>query len=135
MNKTILIGRLTADPTLKFTPGTGVAVTTFSIAVDRKFNKDKEKKEVDFVPIVVWGKSAESCANFTAKGKLIGISGRIQTRNYKNKKDETIYVTEIIAEEVQFLEWSKKPGVGAATESESTGEGLTPVDGDDIPFN
>ena len=105
MNKVVLIGRLTKNPELRFTPGTGLAVSTFTIAVDRRANKEG-KKETDFIPIVVWGKQGENVANYMSKGKLIGISGRIQTRNYEGKDGIKRYVTEIVADEVQFLERS-----------------------------
>ena len=105
MNKVVLIGRLTKNPELRFTPGTGKAVATFTIAVDRRTNKEG-KKETDFIPIVVWGKQGENVANYMSKGKLIGISGRIQTRNYEAKDGTKRYVTEIVADEVQFLERS-----------------------------
>jgi len=106
MNKIVLIGRLTKDPELKFTPGAGTAVATFILAVDRKFKREGQP-ETDFIPIVVWGKQAENTANYTAKGKLVGIAGRIQTRNYEAKDGTKRYVTEVVAEEVQFLEWVK----------------------------
>jgi len=130
MNKVVLIGRLTKDAELKYTPGTGAAVTTFTIAVDRRFSKDKEK-ETDFVPVVVWGKQAESTATYTKKGKLIGIVGRIQTRNYDAKDGTKRYVTEVVAEEVQFLEWASKPG---QTQAHDNNEEMTPIDDGDIPF-
>jgi single-strand DNA-binding protein len=146
MNKIVLIGRLTKDPELKFTPGTGTAVATFTLAVDRRFSKDNQK-EADFIPIVVWGKQAESTANYMSKGKLIGISGRIQTRNYDAKDGTKRYVTEVVAEEVQFLEWGGANGnknVSGNNNSEDTnqggsdgknfGEEMTPVDDGDIPF-
>lgn len=133
MNKVVLIGRLTADPELKFTPGTGTAVATFYIAVDRRFKKEGAEKEADFIPIVVWGKQGENCANFTAKGKLIGISGRLQTRSYDAKDGTKRYVTEVIAEEVQFIEWARKAGQ-KQNQTETYGEDLTPVDDGDIPF-
>ena len=131
MNKTTLIGRPTKDPELKFTPGTGTAVTTFTLAVDRQFKKDGQK-EADFIPVVVWGKMAEATANYSAKGKLIGIAGRIQTRNYDAKDGTKRYVTEVVAEEVQFLEWDSKPGQ-AAQENNSNGE-MTEVNDGDVPF-
>lgn len=150
MNKVVLIGRLTKDPELRFTPGMGKAVTTFTIAVDRRFSKDGQK-EADFVPIVVWGKQAESTANYMSKGKLIGISGRIQTRSYEAKDGSRRYVTEVIAEEVQFLEWGEKTSRNSHNENlnenssadadknkgfneEIYGEDITPVDDGDIPF-
>ncbi|MHC1684974.1 MAG: single-stranded DNA-binding protein [Clostridiaceae bacterium] len=142
MNKVVLIGRLVRDPELKFTPGTGTAVTNFTMAVDRKvFSKDA-KKEADFIPVIVWGKQAESVANYVSKGKLIGVSGRIQTRSYDAKDGSKRFVTEIVAEEVQFLEWgggqkertstdSYNPsGMGGSFEDEF----MSPVDDGEIPF-
>ena len=134
MNKIILIGRLTKDPELKFTAGAGTAVATFTLAVDRRFSKDKEK-ECDFIPIVVWGKQAEATANYTAKGKLISIAGRLQVRNYDAKDGTKRYVTEVIAEEVQFIEWAKS---GIVDSSKDTGDYSTEVKFDkdsDIPFS
>lgn len=127
MNKSILIGRIANDIDLKITPGNGTAVATFTIAVDRRFFKDGQK-EADFIPVVVWGKQAESTANYMSKGKMIGVSGRIQTRSYDAKDGTKRYVTEVIADEVQFLE---RGNGGQAN------EGFTPVDPDEegeIPF-
>lgn len=138
MNRVNLIGRLTKDPELRFTPGTGMAVSTFTIAIDRrKANKDG-KKEADFIPIVVWGKQGESVANYMSKGRLIGISGRIQTRNYEGKDGIRRYVTEIVADEVQFLDYKNNSSNNVANDNNSTSydSGWTdPVDDDDeIPF-
>ena len=132
MNRVVLIGRLTKNPELRFTPGTGLAVSTFTIAVDRKFSK--EKKETDFIPIVVWGKQGEAAANNLSKGRLVGISGRIQTRNYEGKDGIRRYVTEIVADEVKFLE--KKNDVSNDTLDSNYDDGWNdPVeDGDEIPF-
>lgn len=132
MNKTILIGRLTKDPELKYTPGTGTAVTTFTLAVDRRFSKDGQK-EADFISIVVWGKQAESTATYMNKGKMMGISGRIQTRSYDAKDGTKRYITEVVADEVQFLEFGgKKEG------HTNPGSGFQEVDPNDeegeIPF-
>ena len=98
----MLIGRLTKDVELKFTPGNGTAVCSGTLAVDRR-TKDGQR-EADFIPIVVWGKTAENTANFTHKGSLIGVSGRIQVRSYDAKDGTKRYVTEVVAEEVQFLD-------------------------------
>lgn len=148
MNKVVLIGRLTKDPELKFTPGTGTAVATFTLAVDRRFSKDSQR-EADFIPIVVWGKQAESTANYMSKGKLIGIFGRIQTRSYDAKDGTRRYVTEVVAEEVQFLEWGNgnKAVMPSLNENdpeefsrtsgfneEAYGVDITPIDDGDIPF-
>lgn len=103
MNKTILIGRLTADPTLRYTQS-GKAVASFTLAVNRKFKRD----EADFIPIVVFNKPAEACANYLKKGSQVAVEGRIQTRNYENQEGKKVYVTEIVAEEVEFL--SKSTG-------------------------
>jgi len=127
MNKVTLIGRLTADPILKYTPGAGTAVTTLTLAIDRRTGKDSDKKEADFIPVVIWGKQAEATAQYVSKGKLLAVSGRIQTRNY-DKDGRKVYVTEVVAEDVQFIEWSKKG-------SESGGySDMEPVDDSEIPF-
>jgi len=138
MNKSILIGRLTADPSLKFLPGNGTANCTFVLAVDRRFSKDG-KKEADFIPIVVWGKQAEATANYSAKGKLISIAGRIQTRNYQNKEGNKIYVTEVVAEEVQFIEWADKPSDNNNDTADNnsgyqTNDDITEIDDGSTPF-
>lgn len=105
MNKVVLIGRLTKDPELKFTPGSGAAVTTLTLAVDR-YNTKTNKKEADFIPVVIWGKQAESTANYLVKGSQAAISGRIQTRTYETKDGSKRYITEVVADMsggVQFL--------------------------------
>jgi len=133
MNKVVLIGRLTKDPELKFTPGTGTAVATFTLAVDRRFSKDGQK-EADFIPIVVWGKQAESTANHSAKGKLISIAGRIQTRSYDAKDGTKRYVTEVVADEVQFIEWASS-GQTAVTLKNQEEYNEVPIDEEgEIPF-
>lgn len=144
MNKVVLIGRLTKDPELKFTPGNGTAVSTFTLAVDRRGSKDGQK-EADFISVVAWGKTAELVANYMSKGKLLGVSGRIQARSYDAKDGTKRYVTEVVAEEVQFLEWGNKqamPGENPGNSSPSTnmfneeayGDSMTPIDDGDIPF-
>ena len=108
MNSVILIGRLTRDPELRYIPSTGNALTTFSIAVDRAFTGKDGQKQTDFFNIVVWGKSAEYCANYLAKGRLAAVKGSIQNRTYDTKEGEKRYITEIVAENVQILEWGDK---------------------------
>lgn len=133
MNKVVLIGRLTKDPELKYTPGNGTAVTTINLAVDRRYNPEG-KKEADFIPIVIWGKSAESTAQHMRKGLLMGVAGRIQTRSYDAKEGGKRYLTEVVAEEIQFLEWAKKDGDAAYSSSGFDTDDMTPVDDGDIPF-
>ncbi|WP_152080832.1 single-stranded DNA-binding protein [Sporolactobacillus terrae] len=103
INRVVLVGRLTKAPELRYTPN-GVAVTSFTLAVNRPFKKQDGEQEADFIPIVVWRKAAENAANFLNKGSLAGIDGRIQTRNYENNEGKRVYVTEVIADSVQFLE-------------------------------
>lgn len=103
MNKTMIIGRLTRDPEIKYTQG-GTGVININLAVERRFKKEGQP-DADFIPVVIWGKQAETTAKYTAKGKLIAVSGRIQTRNYEHQDGYKVYVTEIVAEEVQFLEY------------------------------
>lgn len=133
MNKVTLIGRLTKDPELKFTPREGKAVATFTLAVDRR-GKDG-KKEADFIPIVVWGKQAENTANYTAKGSLVGVAGRIQTRSYDAKDGGKRYITEVVAEEVQFLSKGNSTPSNFA-QSENSSDEMTLIDdpNSEIPF-
>ncbi len=135
MNKVVLVGRLTKDPELKFAQGTGTAVTTFTIAVNRRY-KSEGQPEADFIPVVVFGKTAEATANYMSKGKLISVSGNIQTRTYDAKDGTKRYVTEVIADEVDFLEWGDKKGSGGPTNGVDSIEynGATPIDDGDIPF-
>jgi single-strand DNA-binding protein len=104
LNRVILIGRLTKDPELRYTPA-GVAVTQFTLAVDRPFtNQQTREREADFIPVVTWRQLAETCANYLRKGRLAAVEGRIQVRNYDNNEGRKVYVTEVIADNVRFLE-------------------------------
>lgn len=110
LNRVILIGRLTRDPELRYTPA-GVAVTQFTLAVDRPFsNQQNQQREADFLNIVTWRQLAETCANYLRKGRLTAVEGRIQVRNYDNNEGKRVYVTEIIADNVRFLESSNSGG-------------------------
>jgi single-strand DNA-binding protein len=132
MNKVVLIGRATKDPELKFTPGTGTAVCTLTMAVDRRTSKEGQR-EADFIPVVIWGKQAENTATYVAKGKMLGVSGRIQTRSYDAKDGTKRYITEVVAEEVQFIEWAQQKGQQQSNAGYS--EDITPIDDDgEIPF-
>ncbi len=105
LNRVILIGRLTRDPELRYTPS-GVAVTQFSLAVDRPFSNQQGEREADFINIVTWRQLAETCANYLRKGRLTAVEGRIQVRNYENNEGRRVYVTEVVADNVRFLESS-----------------------------
>lgn len=103
MNRVVLVGRLTKDPDLRITPN-GVAVATFTLAVNRTFANQQGEREADFIQCVVWRRQAENVANYLKKGSLAGVDGRIQTRNYEGQDGRRVYVTEVVAENVQFLE-------------------------------
>jgi single-strand DNA-binding protein len=102
INRCVLVGRLTKDPELRYTPN-GVAVATFTLAVNRQFANQQGEREADFLNIVVWRKVAENVANYLKKGSLAGVDGRIQVRTHE-KDGKRQYFTEIIADTVQFLE-------------------------------
>ncbi|ETT50215.1 single-stranded DNA-binding protein [Paenibacillus sp. FSL P4-0176] len=111
LNRVILIGRLTRDPELRYTPA-GVAVTQFTLAVDRPFTSQGGEKEADFIPVVTWRQLAETCANYLRKGRLAAVEGRIQVRNYENNEGKRVYVTEVIADNVRFLESANRDNSG-----------------------
>lgn len=102
LNRIVLIGRLTKDVDLAFT-STGVAVSKFTLAVDRNRKNANGEKETDFINIVVWQKQAENCANYLSKGKLAAVDGRLQIRSYDGQDGQKRYVTEVVAESVRFL--------------------------------
>jgi single-strand DNA-binding protein len=102
LNRVVLVGRLTKDPDLRYTPN-GVAVANFTLAVNRPFKNDGEQ-QADFINCVVWRRPAENLANFMGKGSLVGVDGRVQTRSFDNQEGKKVYVTEIVADSVQFLE-------------------------------
>ena len=113
MNSVILIGRLTRKPELRYSnSGNQTAIARFSLAVDRPFSRDQEKG-ADFINIVVFGKQAENCEKFLAKGRLVGVQGRLQTGSYTNKDGATVYTTDVVADRVEFLEWGDRPAAGS----------------------
>lgn len=103
INRVVLVGRLTRDADLRYSP-TGKPVANFTLAVNRPFTNQQGEREADFVNCVVWGKPAENLSNYTGKGDLIGVDGRLQTRSYQDQNGKTVYVTEVNAESVQFLQ-------------------------------
>ena len=140
MNSVSLIGRLTRDPDVRYTAGTQMAVCRFSIAIDRPPRQNGEK-QTDFPNIVVFGKQAESCERYLAKGRLVGVQGRIQTGSYTNKDGATVYTTDVVADRVEFLEWGDRPsgqrqqsyGQQSQAQDEFTPGGFSEIE-DDIPF-
>ncbi|MFS1511859.1 single-stranded DNA-binding protein [Chengkuizengella sp. SCS-71B] len=132
LNRVILIGRLTKDPDLRYTPN-GIGTCNFTLAVERSFSNNG-KKETDFIKIVTWKKLAETCANYLGKGRLIGLDGRLQIRNYENNEGRKVYVSEVVAESVRFLEHkdvSEAEEVGNFTDGNSKPIELSD---DDLPF-
>lgn len=102
MNKIILIGRLTRDPELRYTPN-GAAVCSFTLAVDRPFTNQGGNREADFINIVVWNKQGENCAKYLSKGRQAAVEGRLQIRSYEGNDGQRRYVTEVIADRVEFI--------------------------------
>ena len=133
LNRAILIGRLTRDPELRYSPN-GVAVTQFTLAIDRPF-QNSGQREADFIPVVTWRQLAEACANYLKKGRLCAVEGRIQTRNYDNNEGRKVYVTEVIADNVRFLDSSRGNGSdhGHADIPPDDGKPLD-ISDDDLPF-
>lgn len=132
MNSVVLIGRLTADPTVRYT-GDQMAVASFTLAIDRPQRADKEKA-TDFPRVTVFGKQAENCERFLKKGRLVAIEGRIQTGSYTNKDGQKVYTTDVVANRVEFLEWGDKADEKSTTPQEGIPAGFQVIDDDDIPF-
>lgn len=140
LNRVILIGRLTKDPELRYTPS-GVANCTYTLAVDRPFTNQGGEREADFLQIVTWRQLAETCANYLKKGRLTAVEGRVQVRSYENNEGKRVYVTEIVADNVRFLESSKNDNAGrqqAGTKSNNDpfSDDGKPIDiaDEDLPF-
>lgn len=120
INRVVLVGRLTKDPELRFTPG-GDAVATFTLAVNRAYKSQSGEREADFINCVIWRKPAENVANFLKKGSLAGVEGRIQTRKYEGQDGKKVYVTEVQADSVQFLD-PKSSSQGGSQSQQQNGQ-------------
>lgn len=107
LNRIVLIGRLTKDVDLRFT-ATGKPTANFTLAVDRPYRNQQGEKEADFIPVVVWNKLAEHCANYIGKGRLVAVDGRLQIRSYDGNDGQRKYITEVVAETVKFLDRPKE---------------------------
>nr|DAJ59852.1 MAG TPA: Single strand binding protein [Caudoviricetes sp.] len=129
MNKVILMGRLTKDPEVRYTQATNTMVTSFTLAVNRRFVKQGEERQADFINIVAWNKTAEFVSKYFSKGQQVGVIGRIQTRNYDNEEGIKHYVTEVIAEEVYFAGEKKD-----AEQNDTTTADFEITNSDDLPF-
>jgi len=153
VNNVALIGRLTKDPELRFISGSGMAVAQFTLAVDKNLSREKKqqfeqqnKPTADFIRIVVWGKQAENCANYLEKGKKVAIQGSISVTSYKSNTGETRYSTDVVANNVEFIEWGDKRQPGAPQQQQKPAGNFQAFDedfandfraiedDDDIPF-
>ena len=128
-NLVFLIGRLTKDPEVRYTSGTQMAVCTFTLAIDRPVKAGAEK-QTDFPRVTVFGKQAENCERFLAKGRLVGVQGRLQTGSYTNRDGATVYTTDVVADRVEFLEFAERE---QSKEQETVPQGFAAVT-EDIPF-
>ncbi|MCX8129881.1 MAG: single-stranded DNA-binding protein [Clostridia bacterium] len=138
MNKVILMGRLTKEPELRYTSTNNTAVCSFTLAIDRKFSKQGEEKQADFIPVVAWSKLGEFCGKYFQKGRQVVVVGRIQTRTWDDSEGKKHYVTEVVAEEAYFADSKKGEGMpsrntGGAGSDQT--DGFYPIDDDDeLPF-
>jgi single-strand DNA-binding protein len=140
MNHIVLIGRLTRDPELRYTPN-GVAVTNFDLAVDRPTLNQAGEREADFIRIIAWQKQAELCANYLKKGRLVAVEGRLQIRSYEAQDGQKRRVAEVVANQVQFLDRSRDEGTASGSgtpnrenRTESPREDPEGINLDDLPF-
>ena len=138
MNKVILIGNLTKDPELTTTTS-GISVCRFSLAVSRRFTNSEGERETDFINVVVWRNLADNCHKFLRKGSKAAVVGNIQTRSYDAQDGSKRYVTEVVAEEVEFVGARVSEGEGMPSDEGTSGEEggatkLTPIQDDQLPF-
>lgn len=128
LNHVVLIGRLVRDPELRYTPN-GIAVGTFTLAVDRPYSNQQGERDADFIDIVVWRQLAETCANHLSKGRLVAVAGRLQIRSYETQDGQKRRAAEVVANEVRFLDRPTRQGSGA----DALGTEV-PFDDEDVPF-
>ena len=140
MNKVILMGRLTKDPEVRYTQNTNTLVASFSLAVNRRFVRQGEERQADFINIVAWSKTGEFCSKYFKKGQQVGVIGRIQTRTWDDDQGQKHYVTEVVAEEAYFAD-SKREGDAMGGTFENTFGNSIPTSSDfemsssdDLPF-
>ena len=120
MNKVILMGRLTKDPEVRYTQSNNTLVASFSLAVNRRFVKEGEERQADFINIVAWSKIGEFCSKYFKKGQQVGVIGRVQTRSYDDAQGQKRYVTEVIGEEAYFADSKREDGNGMGMNFEDT---------------
>ena len=144
MNKVILMGRLTRDPEIRYTQTNNTVVASFSLAVNRRFVKQGEERQADFINIIAWSKLGEFCGKYFKKGQQVGVVGRIQTRTWDDDQGQKHYVTEVVAEEAYFADSKKEAEAGSSSFENTFGNSIpgTTTGGsdfeisssDDLPF-
>ena len=138
MNKVILMGRLTRDPEVRYTQTNNTLVSSFSIAVNRRFNRPGEERQADFINVVAWSKLGEFCSKYFKKGQQVGVIGRIQTRNWEDEQGQKHYATEVIAEEAYFAESKKSDTVqdvfGSSSIQTDGNSDFEILSSNDLPF-
>lgn len=135
MNKVCLIGRLTKDPEVRYTQSNNTLVATFNLAINRRFTKEGDEVQADFIQIVAWAKTGEFCSKYFRKGQQVGICGRIQSRNWNDEQGQKHYATEVVAEDVCFAD-GKKENNSSDPFANNTFEtdNFDVTSGDDLPF-
>ena len=144
MNKVILMGRLTRDPEIRYTQTSNTVVASFSLAVNRRFAKQGEERQADFINIVAWSKLGEFCSKYFKKGQQVGVVGRIQTRTWDDDQGQKHYVTEVVAEEAYFADSKREAESGASSFENTFGSSIPGTtsggsdfeisSSDDLPF-
>ena len=135
MNSVILIGRLTKDPEVRYTTGTQMAVAVFTLAIDRGKDKNGDDRGADFIPIKVFGKQAENCERYLAKGCRVAVQGKIQTGSYEDKNGQKVFTTDVIAQRVEFIDFkAKTPQNSNQSAWNDNPPGYSSLSEDDIPF-
>lgn len=135
MNLVLLSGRLTKDPEVRYTTGTQMAVAVFTLAIDRGKDKNGDDRGADFIPIKVFGKQAENCERYLAKGCRVAVQGKIQTGSYEDKNGQKVFTTDVIAQRVEFIDFKEKTPQNANQSAwNDNTPGYSSLSEDDIPF-
>lgn len=135
MNLVLISGRLTKDPEVRYTTGTQMAVAVFTLAIDRGKDKNGDDRGADFIPIKVFGKQAENCERYLAKGCRVAVQGKIQTGSYEDKNGQKVFTTDVIAQRVEFIDFKEKTPQNANQSAWNDNQpGYSSLSEDDIPF-
>ncbi|OPL14805.1 MAG: single-stranded DNA-binding protein [Firmicutes bacterium ML8_F2] len=134
LNMVVLIGRLTRDPELRYTPGNGVPVSTFTLAVNRPFTNQQGERDTDFINVVTWRKLAENCANYLKKGSMAAATGRLQIRSYDDSQGVRRKVAEVVANDVRFLDKGGGTDKDKNDDFDESGSENNDISEDDVPF-